>query len=63
MSNDQNNQIYEGQRYERWYHNRSGGYGGRDRFSGNPNNRPRRPIQCFTCYKEGHQHADCPYKE
>ena len=20
-------------------------------------------MQCFTCYKEGHRHADCPYKD
>ena len=63
LPNDQNNQRYEGRRYERWYDNRHGGYGGRGRFSGNQDNRPRRPIQCFTCYKEGHRYADCPYKD
>ena len=25
--------------------------------------RPRRPIQCFTCYKEGHRYTDYPYKD
>ena len=32
-------------------------------FSGNRDNRPRRPIQCFTCYKEGHRYVDYPYKD
>ena len=35
LPNDQKNQRYEGQRYERWYDNRHGGYEGRGRFSEN----------------------------
>ena len=63
MLNDQNGQRYDGRRYERRYDNRRPGYGGRGRFPGNRDNRLRRPIQCFTCYKEGHRHAHCPYKD
>ena len=59
----QNNQRYNGRRYERRFHNRRGGYGGRGRFSGNCDNRPRQAIYCFTCYKEGHRYVDCPYKD
>ena len=65
-SNDQNepnNQRYEGHRYERWFENHHGGYGGRGRFFINRNNQPRWPIQCFICYKEGHRYVDCPYKD
>ena len=29
----------------------------------NRDNRPHRPIQCFTCYKEGHRYVDYPYKD
>ena len=61
--NEQNNQRYEDRRYEHRSKNFHGGYGGRDRFSGNHDNQSRRPIQCFTCYKEGHRYADCPYKD
>ena len=64
-NNDQNelsNRQYEGCRYEHWFDNHRGGFGGRGRFYGNSYNRPRQPIQCFTCYKEGHRYADCPYK-
>ena len=61
--NDQNNQRYEGRRYEHRFKNRRGGYGSRGWFSGNHDNRPHRPMQCFTCYKEGHPYADCPYKD
>ena len=35
LPNDQNNQRYEGRRYEHWYDNRHGGYGGRGQFSRN----------------------------
>ena len=34
LPNDQNNQRYEGQRYEHRYDNRRGGYGGQGRFPG-----------------------------
>ena len=34
-----------------------------NKFSGNHDNQPQRPIQCFTCYKEGHHYADYPYKD
>ena len=29
----------------------------------NRDNQPRRPIQCFIFYKEGHRYVDCPYKD
>ena len=61
--NKPNNQIFEGHWYERWFDNRHGGYGGRGRLSENHYNWACRPIQCFTCYKEGHRYADCPYKD
>ena len=61
--NKQNNQRYEGRRYEHRFDNCQGGYGGWVWFSGNRDNRPRRPIQCFTCYKEGHRYAKFPYKD
>ena len=63
MPNNLNNQRYEGHQYERQFDNQRGGYGGRGQFSRNRDNRPRRPIQCFTCYKEGHRYAYCPYKD
>ena len=63
MPNDQNNQRYEGRRYEHQYDNRREGYGGQSRFCGNQDNRPHHPIQCFTCYKEGHRYTDFPYKD
>ena len=62
-ANDQNGQRYDGRQYECRYDNRRQGYGGRGRFPGNRDARPRRPTQCFTCYKEGHRYADCPYKD
>ena len=62
-SNAQNEQRYDGRRYERRFDNRCGGYGGQGRFSGNRDNRPRRPIQCFTCYNEGHRYENYPYKD
>ena len=61
--NNQNNQRYEGRRYERCFDNRQGGSGSWGWFSGNWDNQPRQPIQCFTCYKEGHRYAGCPYKD
>ena len=66
VSNEQNvpnNRQYEGRRYECRFDNRRGGFGGQEWFFGNHNNRPWRLIQCFTCYKEGHRYADCPYKD
>ena len=63
LANDPNSQRYDGRRYERRYDNRRAGYGGRGRFPGNRDNQPRRPIHCFTCYKEGHRYANCPYKD
>ena len=63
LANDPNDQRYDGRRYECWYDNQRPCYEGRGRFPGNCDNRPRRPIECFTCYKEGHRHADYPYKD
>ena len=34
-----------------------------NKFSGNHDNQPQRPIQCFTCYKQGHRYVDYPYKD
>ena len=34
-----------------------------EEFPRNRDNRPRRLIQHFPCYKEGHRYADCPYKD
>ena len=62
LENDQNGQRYDGRQYERRYDNRRACYEGRGRFPGNCDNRPRWPIQCFTCYKEEHGYADYPYK-
>ena len=61
--NDQNNQRNEGRRYERRFDNQREGYGSRGRFFGNRDNWPRWPIQCFTCYKEGHRYTEYPYKD
>ena len=63
LANDQNGHRYDGRQYEDRYDNRRLGYGGRGQFLGNHDARLRRPIQCFTWYKEGHRYADCPYKD